>query len=365
MTPNYYEGSLKEIFSKEIPLIDVRSSKEFEDGAFPMATNVPILDDDQRHQVGICYKKEGQSRAIYLGNKLVSGEDREAKTRKWTRKIDEQPKSILYCFRGGLRSQISQEWLLQKGKKVSIIEGGYKRLRNFLLTNLEEEVQNNSFVVVSGNTGSGKTATLNRLSASGQKAIDLEGLANHRGSAFGQETTPQPSQIDFENAISIQFIKEEEKDSKSILIEDESIMIGQRQIPRSLYEEKKIAPIFVLKIPQEERVEFILSAYVKTLWPSFESLENSYESFFDFYKGPFDRIKKRFGSSMYDECIIDLKTAVESQEATGSFSHHKNWINKLLVHYYDPLYEKGLTKRKELIIGKGSEEQLKEALKSY
>ncbi|MBE9503939.1 MAG: tRNA 2-selenouridine(34) synthase MnmH [Proteobacteria bacterium] len=365
MSLNYYQGPLKALFSDNVPLIDVRAPVEFENGAFPHALNLPLLDNGQRHEIGICYKAHGQKEAIALGHRLVCGPDKSSKIEKWINEIESNPDCVLYCLRGGLRSQISQSWILEEGKNVPIIKGGYKRLRNYLINNLEDSVKENSFLVISGNTGSGKTRVLNKLSKDGYKAIDLEGLANHRGSAFGQNPTPQPSQVSFENGISIQFIKEEKKDSSVILFEDESIMIGQLQIPRSLYDKKKQSPIFVLRIPKEERVELILEDYVKAVWPRYEKLENRYEQFFDYFKLPFDRIKKRLGGLVHEECLLDLQRAVSEQEKSDSFLSHRDWINKLLIHYYDPLYERGLAKKKSLVIGEGGAEELRVILNSY
>ena len=365
MTVNYYQGPLKALFSDDISLIDVRAPVEFENGAFPHALNLPLLDNRQRHEIGTCYKAHGQKEAIALGHRLVYGADKSSKIEQWINEIESNPDCVLYCLRGGLRSQISQSWILEEGKNIPIIKGGYKRLRNYLINNLEESVKAYSFLVISGNTGSGKTGVLNKLSKDGHKAIDLEGLANHRGSAFGQNSTPQPTQVSFENSISIQFIKEEKKESSIILLEDESIMIGRLQIPRSLYDKKKQSPLFVLRIPIEERVELILEDYVKAVWPPYEKLENRYEQFFDYFKLPFDRIKKRLGGLVHEECLIDLQKAVNEQEKTGSFLAHRDWINKLLIHYYDPLYEKGLAKKKSLVIGEGGEAELRAILDSY
>lgn len=365
MTPNYYQGPLRYLFDGDLPLIDVRSPVEFERGAFPNAVNLPLLDNRQRHEVGLCYRAQGQKEAVALGHRLVSGQDRASKIERWLQEIKNRPGCLLYCLRGGLRSQIAQRWLLEEGGDIPLVNGGYKRLRNYLLANLEEEVRANSFLVISGNTGSGKTVLLNRLSDNGVKTIDLEGLANHRGSAFGQNFTPQPCQATFENSLSIQFIKEQKKGRSSILLEDESIMIGQRLIPRPLYEKKKRSPVFVLRVPREERVELILNDYVKAIWPRFKDLENACRQFFDFYKQPFDRIKKRLGVAVYEGCLSDLKGAVDAQGKTGSFFLHKNWINKLLIHYYDPLYEKGLAGKRAFIIGEGGEAELMEVLNSY
>lgn len=364
MTPDYYKGPLKALFTDDIPLIDVRAPVEFEQGAYPNAVNIPILDNGQRHEVGTCYKGRGRAEAMELGHNLVSGADKSAKLAKWLKTIEDSPDAVIYCFRGGLRSQITQNWLNKEGTNIPIIEGGYKRLRNYLIEYLEAEVDRNSFLVISGNTGSGKTDVLNRLSAAGNKAIDLEGLANHRGSAFGQYSTPQPSQIDFENALSIQFIKEESKASSYMLLEDESRAIGSIRVPLILFEKKKQSHIFVLRIPREERVKLILRDYVVAMWSNFKDLDNPCERFFEYYKGPFDRIEKRLGGLMYKECLIDLKNAVDLFEKEGSFEGHKAWIEKLLIYYYDPLYEKGLAKKKDFIVGEGSEAELVEFLNS-
>ncbi len=364
MTPSYYDGPLRSIFADNVPLIDVRSPVEFKKGAFPAAVNLPILDDRQRHEVGICYKEHGREEAIALGHRLVSGQDRASKIGKWINAINANPNSLLYCFRGGLRSQIARSWLEEEGISIPIIEGGYKRLRNYLLENIDEEISRNRFLVISGSTGSGKTELLKRLSDSGHRAIDLEGLANHRGSAFGRYLTPQPTQINFENNVSIQLIKESQKGASPILLEDESATIGQVYLPLALYEKKKQSPTFVLRIPLKERTDFILDDYVKSSWPGFEDLDESHLKFFDFFKSPFDRIRKKFGETLYHECLSDLKAAIDDQEKSGSFSLHKVWIEKLLVHYYDPLYARGLAKKEAVIVGEGDEAALRDFLET-
>jgi len=115
--------------------------------------------------IGICYKEKGQGAAIARGHQLVSGSDRAEKLSSWLRVIQSrQTPTYLYCFRGGLRSQISQAWIKEHGGEILIIQDGYKRLRNFLLENIDRQVEKNSFLVITGNTGSGKTDLLKRLS---------------------------------------------------------------------------------------------------------------------------------------------------------------------------------------------------------
>ncbi len=363
LSPEYYGGDLESIFVPDRPLVDLRAPVEFEKGAFPNAVNLPILDNEQRHQVGLCYKAEGQAAAISLGYRLIAGKDKERKIEAWLKVLDERPDALFYCLRGGLRSRIAQHWLKEVGRPVPIIEGGYKRLRRLLLAAMEEEAQKNDFLVISGSTGSAKTDVLNRLIEGGYRGIDLEGIANHRGSAFGRNPTPQPPQVGFENGVAIQFMKEAKKADSPILLEDESAMIGNCRIPAALFDKKLAAPIFVLRVPKEARADFILKDYVEARWPLFKEEEDSFEQFFEFFKSPFDRIQKRFGGALHKECLVDLRAAIDAQKQTGSFQHFKVFINKLLVHYYDPLYEKGLAKKGEHIVGEGDEAALKAFLR--
>lgn len=363
LSPEFYQGALEKLFTDEITLIDARSPIEFTQGAFPNAINLPLLSDEQRHLVGICYKEQGQSAAIALGQQLVSGNDRTEKVRSWLAEIERQDPAIyLYCFRGGLRSQISQQWIREAGRKIQIIDGGYKHLRNFLLENIEQQVEKNSFLVITGNTGSGKTNLLQRLSTDGYKTLDLESMANHRGSVFGRYFTPQPTQINFENKLSIQFLKEMSKKGSSILLEDEGLKIGHRIVPPKLNFKMNQSPIFFYKKSLEERVALILEDYCIDSWKNFEKEENPYQLFFEFFKASFDQIQKRLGGGLYHECLEILKDAVNNQENNGSFSRHQDWISKLLIQYYDPLYEASLSRKKEFIIASGDEGVLREIL---
>ncbi len=363
-TPEFYQGSLEKLFADEIMLIDVRAPIEFNQGAFPNALNLPLLSDEQRHLIGICYKEQGQASAIALGHQLVSGSERTEKINSWLAEIKRKDPAIyLYCFRGGLRSQISQQWIREAGGNIQIIEGGYKRLRNFLLENIEQQVETNSFLVITGNTGSGKTNLLKRLAIDGYKTLDLESMANHRGSVFGSYSTPQPTQIDFENKLSIQFLKEMNKLGTSILLEDEGRKIGHRIVPPKLNLKMNQAPIFFYKKSLEERVALILQDYCIDRWKDFEREEDPYQQFFQFFKASFDQIQKRLGGALYQECLHILNEAVDNQKANGSFARHQDWISKILIQYYDPLYEVSLNKKKEFIIASGDESVLREILK--
>lgn len=363
MFPEFYQGPLEKLFSEDIKFIDVRAPIEFRDGAFPTAVNLPILSDEQRHLIGICYKDLGQDAAIALGHQLVSGEDRSEKIKAWLGEIrDSSATTYLYCFRGGLRSQISQAWIKELGGKIQIIDGGYKRLRSFLLENIEQQVVANSFLVIAGNTGSGKTDLLQKLSTDGYKTLDLERMANHRGSVFGSNPTPQPSQINFENKLSIQFFREMEKKGTSVLLEDEGRKIGHRIVPLSLNSKQSSSSIFVLEKSMEERVALILQDYCLDSWEKFQNEDDAHEKFFQYFKSSFDQIHRRLGGALYQECLQILKDAILHQQHSGSFSMHQDWINKILTQYYDPHYEVGLSRKKEFIIGHGDESVLRQIL---
>jgi len=122
----------------DTPLLDVRAPVEFAQGAFPGVTNIPLMNDEERHRVGLQYKQKGQDSAIELGHELVSGEIKQSRVAQWVEFARANPQGYLYCFRGGLRSRISQQWLAEAGIQYPRIIGGYKAMRSFLLESLEK-----------------------------------------------------------------------------------------------------------------------------------------------------------------------------------------------------------------------------------
>lgn len=190
------------IFLQDVPLIDVRAPIEFQQGAFAQAVNLPLMIDSERQAVGTCYKQHGQQAAIALGHSLVNGKLREQRTAAWLAACAARPEGYIYCFRGGLRSQLVQQWLHEAGVDYPRITGGYKALRNYLLGVLTQSAQL-PMVLVGGNTGSGKTLLVNELA----DGVDLEGAARHRGSSFGRTLVGQSSQIDFENRLAVLLLK--------------------------------------------------------------------------------------------------------------------------------------------------------------
>ncbi len=194
----------RDIFLRDRPMMDTRAPIEFTKGAFPGAINLPLMTDDERQRVGTCYKLQGQQAAIVLGHELVSGAIKADRIEQWARFAQANPEGYLYCFRGGLRSQIVQQWLkTEAGIDYPRVGGGYKAMRTFLVETIEDSAKQCDFVLLGGMTGTGKTDVLGQL----PNALDLEGFANHRGSSFGKRATAQPSNIDFENRLAVDVLK--------------------------------------------------------------------------------------------------------------------------------------------------------------
>jgi len=201
------------LFRNNTPLIDTRAPVEFARGSLPTATNLPLMDDLQREAVGRCYKEQGQDAAVQLGHQLVAGDLRAARTEAWVAFAQEHPNGALFCFRGGMRSALVQEWLAERGVDYPRVRGGFKALRRWLIDTGEAIYNRRGFVVVAGKTGCAKTRLINE-GQGGQRlpgSIDLEGLANHRGSSFGRRDGGQPSQVSFEIALDLALFAADEE----------------------------------------------------------------------------------------------------------------------------------------------------------
>lgn len=322
------------LFRAGTPLLDVRAPIEFARGAFPASFNLPILDDEEREQVGICYKEQGAQAAEVLGHELV---DKQARVASWQTFLKEHPNALLYCFRGGQRSKIATSWLLESGNSIERIPGGYKALRQHLLSVLDDPPP---ITLISGKTGVGKTELLVRF----QNAVDLEGLANHRGSAFGRQRTEQPTQIQFENELAVQLLKQ----PATIVLEDESRLIGRISLPLQLQEAMKRAPILLLEDSVQNRVERILKEYVVDQLADMNE-PNKLELLQDQFLSSLSAIKKRLGGVRYEALHLIMKNAFNHQQKTDDATRHCEWIEHLLTEYYDPMYEYQLEKKLDRI----------------
>lgn len=217
--------------SGSIPIVDVRTPSEFNKGHIPGAFNIALFNDDERARVGTAYKQQDQLSAIMLGLD-IAGPKMSGLLRQGLKVAGKKGKLLLYCWRGGSRSE-SMAWLFSNGAiECRVLEGGYKAYRNYILSELARP---GKMIVLGGLTGSGKTAILAELSRMGEKVIDLEGLACHKGSAFGALGQPdQPGSEHFENLLFEALGKT--APGQRFFVEDESHNIGSVNIPHSFFE---------------------------------------------------------------------------------------------------------------------------------
>lgn len=353
-----------QIVINSLPLIDVRSPKEYAKGAFLNSVNLPIMTDEERHLIGICYKEKGHDEAVKLGHELVYGDTKNERIKSWVSHIDHSPSSLLYCYKGGLRSQITQQWITDTiSKDILRLDGGYKAFRNYLLNALEPSEQTSIPIVLSGNTGSGKTLLLNEL----KNSIDLEGLANHRGSAFGKQITPQPSQINFENNLAYALIKHKYHKYSYLIVEDEGRNVGSCFIPNALVEFFNNGDLVVVEENFEKRVYITLDEYVIKSQEQYIKAygdEHGLSEWFDYLESSIHKVKKRLGLERYQHILDSFSSAYKHQQSTGKYELHKEWISILLKEYYDPMYEYQIQKKFHRIQFTGNYQEVKEFLES-
>ena len=339
-----------DILRLQLPLIDTRSPVEFSRGAVSNAHNLPLMTDSERAAVGTCYKQQGQHSAIALGHQLVSGQVKQARLASWRAFVAAHPEGALYCARGGMRSHIVQQWLADSGIVYPRITGGFKALRRAAI-NVIAQAATQPLLLLAGPTGSGKTRLLQQLNA-----VDLEALANHRGSAFGRKLSPQPEQIRFENDLAGAILRFNENPRAFLLLEDESLLIGQRNIPHPLYLAMQQSPLLLLEEPLSDRVEVILQDYVVDLLA--EAVRHDKEQGFALFSAMLQqamaRIRKRLGGALFSELQQLLTQALTVQQQHGDISLHRRWIARLLTDYYDPMYQYQLQKRDVPVLLRGN-----------
>jgi tRNA 2-selenouridine synthase len=318
----------------------VRSEGEFAQGNIPSFVNLPILNNAERAQVGTLYKQEGQDAAITLGHQLVRP-NREARINSWLETGDDSSENqplILSCWRGGLRSKTAAQWIREQGKPAVTIVGGYKAIRQELLDALRPE-RLPELWVITGLTGSGKTALLNHI-APCFPVLDLENLANHRGSSFGQSLShKQPSQATFENAIGLEFFG---RTQLKYLIEDESINLGSVWLPSSLKSKMNQSLLVYLQSPIEERVHRIFEEYLERPLACGVSAQNLKSSLLTSVQA----LRKKLGGALTQEISVLLESSF-LKELPDAKEQHFGWIELLLTRYYDPLYQYGYDKQSE------------------
>lgn len=339
------------LFLARTPLLDLRAPLEFSRGAFPGATNLPLLDDRERHEVGLRYKQAGAEAALRLGHRLVSGDVRSARLAAWCAWADAHPDGVIYCWRGGQRSTIVDAWMTAEGRARPRVAGGYKALRQHLLGVLDRVAPALPLRVLGGRTGTGKTRILERI----PRSLDLEGLAQHRGSAFGARAAPQPPPAGFENALAIRLLELAADGMAPVAVEDESRNIGRLSLPESLTGNMAASPIVLVEAALEDRVTITLEDYIIAGLRERQVThgEDAFPVFADWLRGALSRIRKRLGGVRHQELSVMLDAALDSQAATGDATAHRAWITRLLTEYYDPMYDYQLRQKAHRVVFSG------------
>jgi len=318
-------------------LVDLRTPSEFDQGHIPGARSLPIFTDEERARIGTTYKQIGADEARDLGVELIrprldelvstlnawfspTGADTpiapasplelSAITSKPTR-----IRLVLHCWRGGMRSRLFGGFCRSRGLPAFQLVGGYKAHRTWSLRILEDHLP--GLVSLHGHTGSGKTVLIKRL-AKQRPVIDLEGLANHRGSAFGHVGLgPQPSQRQFESKLAAEITRIHRQ---PVLIEGESANIGRIRIPSPFLEAMQLCPRLVLVMPRETRTQILMEEYAQAIAQEPDRLENA----LIYLKG-----------RRSHQLAKNLQSALDA----------KDWnhlCDLLLEEHYDPLYERHL-----------------------
>lgn len=346
------EAAFSELLRAGTPLLDLRAPQEFARGALPGSTNLPLLDDAERHRVGLCYKQAGHAAAVALGHRLVSGEVRAERMAAWCAWADAHPEGVIYCWRGGQRSEIVQQWLAEAGRPRPRIEGGYKALRRHLLGVLEHRAGTLPLLVLGGRTGAGKTRILEQFG----RSLDLEGLARHRGSAFGARVEPQPPPAGFENALAVRLLELTTTSGRPVIVEDESRNIGRLSLPDTLTGNMAAAPLVMVDTDIEERVRITLEDYIVKGLEEHTARhgEAGFDHFAAWLRDALYRIRKRLGGERHRRLTTILEAALAEQARSGAPDAHRTWIRHLLADYYDPMYDYQLRNRRERIVFRGT-----------
>lgn len=339
-------------------LIDVRAPVEFAQGALPGAVNLPLMDDEERHRVGIEYKQRGQEAAIVLGQRLVSGGIKAARVEAWRALLETHPDAIVYCFRGGLRSQVAQQWLMEAGIERPRIRGGWKAMRQALCARIDAAAER-PLLVVGGLTGCAKTSLIQAL----DNGLDLEECARHKGSAFGRHPLPAPSQIDFEHALGLRLL---EIDGGSV-VEDESRHIGAANIPLTLWRAMEQAPRLRVEMPLDWRLEQIRKDYIDDLWALYRAQYGDWLGWALMRKQlatALGRLRKRLGHARLAR-LQRLQALAFREHERGNARAHEAWLAPLLTEYYDPLYRHQLDKQDKTFLHVGDWESCLAAAREW
>jgi len=304
--------------AEQTPIIDVRSPAEFDQGHIPGAFNIPLFDNEERAKVGTRFKQAGNEFAVQLGLEIVG--PKLSDYTKQAKKLSRNKKLLVHCWRGGMRSS-SMAWLFEiTGLKTEVLIGGYKAYRAYIREQLGVEVP---LKILGGFTGSGKTEILYELAKRGDQMIDLEGIAHHKGSAFGTiGQLPQPTNEQFENNLAAEWLKLDF--SKPVWLEDESVTMGRCGIPSPLYNRMRKARVYNVIVPKYLRERRLVKEYANG---DMIGLEKALE-----------RISRKLGGLRAKEALDALRQ--------NDFLK----VAEISLVYYDKAYGYGIDKREQAMV---------------
>lgn len=296
-----------------VPVVDVRAPKEFLQGHIPGAFSIPLFDDVERAEVGINYKRMGRKTALMKGLEIAGPKLTDFV--KQVNKIAVGNEILVHCWRGGMRSE-AMAWLFRfSGIKTSVMEGGYRAYRRFIRESFDSGPP---IIILGGMTGSGKTEILHHLTVLSEQVLDLEGVANHKGSAFGAlGQADQPTNEQFENNLAEQWLSLDP--SKPVWLEDECHSIGKVFIPEPLYKRMALSPLVFIEVPVNVRAKRIAIEY-----------------------GGFD-------TSTLEDLIIKISRRLGSERSGKAISHLKQGDVSaailIILEYYDKAYLFDISKK--------------------
>lgn len=304
--------------------VDARTITEYKEATIPGAVNIELLNHKERKIIGTIYKNQNSKKAKLKGVELVSPKipDLIKKVNQLDKKYDNL---IIFCSRGGLRSKSLAEFSDLAGIEVYRLEDGYKGYRHYVMNKLENYNFKGRISVLHGNTGVGKTYILKEMEKLGAKIIDLEGIANHRGSAFGSIGLDRPYNQKYFDSLLWEELKKKDKINGVIFVEAESRRVGHSVIPDFFNQKMKAGDDLLISASMKKRVDNIYLEYIK-------DIESNQEKFIERVLESLTAIKKyiikKAGKNSYSR-LLELAKKAEFKKLTKI----------LLEEYYDPMYE--------------------------